>query len=534
MRWTAVQIAEALAAPIPAGLTAKGAESSVAAISGVSIDSRTIQPGELFIAIRGPNHDAHAFVQKALDRGAPAAVVARGRLGEFPEQVRGRLFGVDDTLIALQRLASKACEMWRKGAQGRRIGAVAGSLGKTTTKEIFAALLGTRFRVLKTQGNLNNEYGLPLTLLRLDDSYDAAVVELGMSHAGELAHLTRIASPDVGVVTRVAVEHLEFFASIEEIALAERELIEMLPWPEAVAVLNADDERVDKFSEVARGKVIRFSAGGGISAGASTGAAAEFRAEANASKSAPAEFRAEAIEERGIAGSEFDFVWSEGRARLALPLIGRHNVMNALAALAAASVWGIGAEEARQAFASLKPADKRGEVAHFGDGFSVINDSYNSSPTALAAVIALLGAAPGYERRILAAGEMLELGPSSAELHREAGRAVAANGKIDWIFAVQGHANELVAGAVAAGFPQERAKWFENSQEAAKYIEAFLKRGDLLLLKGSRGTRMEKILEAIEARHRRTDVSGTGLNAAGVNGVSGAAEPVEAEPKGHN
>jgi UDP-N-acetylmuramoyl-tripeptide--D-alanyl-D-alanine ligase len=543
MRWTAAQITEALATPIPAGLTAKGADNSGtnsagnigAAISGVSIDSRTIQPGELFIAIRGPNHDAHGFVQKALDRGAPAAVVARSRLGEYPEDVRARLFGVDDTLVALQRLASKVCEMWRKGAAGRRIGAVAGSLGKTTTKEIFAALLGTRFRVLKTQGNLNNEYGLPLTLLRLDDSYDAAVVELGMSHPGELAHLTRIASPDVGVVTRVAVEHLEFFASIEEIALAERELVEMLPWPEAVAVLNADDERVDKFSEVARGKVIRFSAGGGNSAetNANRGAAAEFQAEA------PAEFRAEAIDERGIAGSEFDFVWPRGRARLALPLIGRHNVMNAVAALAAASVWGIGAEEARQAFASLKPADKRGEVAHFEDGFSVINDSYNSSPTALAAVIALLGTAPGYERRILAAGEMLELGPSSAELHREAGRTAVADGKIGWIFAVQGQAKELVEGAIGAGFPRERAKWFENSQEAAKHIEAFLKRGDLLLLKGSRGTRMEKILEAIEARHRRTDASGTGVKGPGVNGPSvnragKAAEAVEVEPKGHN
>src|ERR1700735_5072982 len=140
MRWTAAQIAEALAAPLPAGLEAKSADNSVAVISGVSIDSRTIQPGELFIAIRGPNHDAHGFVQKALGRGAPAAVVARGRLPEYPEEVRARLFGVDDTLVALQRLASKACEMWRKGAAGRRIGAGAGSLGKTTTKESFPAL----------------------------------------------------------------------------------------------------------------------------------------------------------------------------------------------------------------------------------------------------------------------------------------------------------------------------------------------------------------------------------------------------------
>ena len=191
---------------------------------------------------------------------------------------KAELFAVDDTLAALQRLGAYACETWRQARPGRLVGAVAGSVGKTTTKEILAALLGARFRVLKTLGNLNNEYGLPLTLLRLGDEYDAAVVELGMSHRGELAALTRIASPDVGLITRVAVEHLEFFSSIEEIALAERELIENLPWPGATAVLNADDERVARFAEVARGPVIFFGTGGA------------------------AKFRAAAVEEQGIEG----------------------------------------------------------------------------------------------------------------------------------------------------------------------------------------------------------------------------------------
>ena len=192
-----------------------------------------------------------------------------------------------------------------RGNRARRIGGVAGSIGKTTTKEILAALVGARFRVLKTQGNLNNEYGLPLTLLGLSDEYDAAIIEMGMSHRGELARLAQIARPDVGVITRVAVEHLEFFSSVDEIALAERELIENLAWPSATAVLNADDERVARFSEVARGPVIWFGA------------------------SPRAEFRAEKIEERGVEGSVFDFVSPAGRVRLELPLIGRHNVMNA-------------------------------------------------------------------------------------------------------------------------------------------------------------------------------------------------------------
>jgi UDP-N-acetylmuramoyl-tripeptide--D-alanyl-D-alanine ligase len=434
-------------------------------------------------------------VASALEKGAAAGLVARGRLREYPKEIQGRVFAVDDTLAALQRLASRACEIWRKQRPGRLVAGVAGSVGKTTTKEILAALLGARFRVLKTQGNLNNEYGLPLTLLKLDNEYEAAVVELGMSHQGELAHLTRIASPDVGVVTRVAVEHLEFFASIDEIALAERELIENLPWPGATAVLNADDERVAGFAEVAGGPVLFF----GSSAGA--------------------HFRAESIEEHGIEGSEFDFVWPGGRARLALPLIGRHNVMNAVAALAAASVWGIGAAEARAVFPTLKPADKRGEIVRFEEGFTVINDSYNSSPAALNELTRLLAATPGYRRRILAAGEMRELGASSAELHRECGRAAAALGKIEWIFGVQGHADDFVRSAVDAGHSGDRSQFFAHSEEAGQFLAGFLQRGDLLLLKGSRGVKMEKILEAIESRHPRAAASPAG-------------QPLETLPKG--
>jgi UDP-N-acetylmuramoyl-tripeptide--D-alanyl-D-alanine ligase len=418
-------------------------------------------------------------VAAALAGGAAAAVVEAGRANGYPEEIRGRLFQVDDTLAALQRLASGACDLWRAARPGRRIAGVAGSVGKTTTKEILAALLRARFGVLKTQGNLNNEYGLPLTLLGLGDEHDAAVVELGMSHRGELAQLARIASPEVGVITRVAVEHLEFFSSIDEIALAERELIENLAWPGATAVLNADDERVARFADVARGRVVRFGTGPG------------------------AEYRAEAIEERGIEGAAFDFVWPGGRARLESPLIGRHNVMNALGALAAASVWGIGAEEAKSVFPKLTPADKRGEVVRYEEEFTVINDTYNSSPTALNSLVDLLAKTPGHRRKILAAGEMRELGDSSPELHRESGRAAAALGAVDWIFGVQGNAAEFVEAAVTAGHPRERARYFENSSEAGEFLKGFVQRGDLLLLKGSRGVKMEKILEAIDAAHAR-------------------------------
>jgi len=473
MRWTVGQAAEALGVSAPEGLD------SMAGLAGVSIDSRTIQPGELFIAIHGPRHDGHGFVAAALAAGAVAGVVARERWPEYTPEIQGRLFVVDEPLAALHRLAARACAIWRNARPGRLIGGVAGSIGKTTTKEILAALVAARFRVLKTQGNLNNEYGLPLTLLRLDDEYDAAVIELGMSHRGELAQLTRIASPDVGVITRVAIEHLEFFSSLDEIALAERELIENLAWPNAVAVLNADDERVARFADVARGKVVTFGL------------------------DSRANFRVENIVDRGLEGSSFDFIFSSGRDTLHLPLIGRHNVMNALAALAGASVWDVTGQDAKRVFPSLKPADKRGQVIRYEGGFTVINDTYNSSPSALTAMTELLASTPGYRRRILAAGEMLELGNSSAELHRECGRAAAKLREVDWIFGVRGHAGEFVRAAMNAGHPAERAQYFENPEEAGEFLKKFVTKGDLLLLKGSRGVKMEKILEAIDAEHPR-------------------------------
>jgi UDP-N-acetylmuramoyl-tripeptide--D-alanyl-D-alanine ligase len=234
-----------------------------------------------------------------------------------------------------------------------------------------------------------------------------------------------------------------------------------------------------------------------------------------------ADFRAEKIEEYGIEGTAFDFLSPSGRTRLELPLIGGHNVMNAMAAVAAASVWGIGAEEAKRVFPTLKPADKRGEVVRFQEGFSVINDSYNSSPTALTVLIQLLAATPGYRRRIVVAGEMLELGGSSAELHRECGSAAASLRKIDWILGVQGHAADFLKGALAAGFPEDRTQFFENSVDASKFLEKFIAPGDLLLLKGSRGTKMEKVLEAIEAQHKRV-------------ASRMPAEVIEAGLRGHN
>jgi UDP-N-acetylmuramoyl-tripeptide--D-alanyl-D-alanine ligase len=465
MRWKVEEVARALGVAPPSGLD------PMARLAGVSIDSRTVARGELFVAIHGPRHDGHNFAATALEQGAAAAVVGRARLWEFPEPVRCRLLGVPDTLAALQQLAQAVRTRW-----GRQLAAVTGSAGKTTTKEILATLLGARFRVLKSEGNLNNEFGLPLQLLRLDDSDEAAVVELGMSHAGELRRLAEIACPDVGVVTNVAPVHLEFFASVDEIALAKRELIEGLTGSESVAVLNADDARVAKFADFAPGKVLTY----GIASDAN--------------------FRAENITDYGITGSEFDFVTQGMRARLSLPLAGRHNVLNALAALAGASVWGVGATEAYDVFPKMEPAGMRGRMLRYEGGPSVINDCYNSNPVALTAMVDLLVHTSAKGRHILAAGEMLELGPTSAALHREVGRAAAATRKLDWIIGVQGDAQSLVNGAIEAGHPAQRARFIGSSREAAEFVAELVGAGDLVLVKGSRGVKMERIIEALEER----------------------------------
>src|SRR5439155_5769501 len=303
MRWTIAQVADALGTRPGNGLN------PLARLAGVSIDSRAIRAGELFIAIHGPRHDGHDHVASALEGGAIAAVVAQAQLPRYADPVRARCIAVGDTFLALKQLARAVREFW-----GGKIAGVTGSVGKTTTKEILAAVLGAKLRVLKSEGNFNNAYGLPLTLFRLEESHEAAVLEMGMSRRYELQELAGIAKPDVGVVTRVAPAHLEFFASVEEIALAKRELIEGLNGRDSVAVLNADDPLVAAFAAHAPGRVVTY----GIEN--------------------DADFRAEAIEDRGALGSAFELVEKGKRTRLELALAGRHVISNALAALAAASV----------------------------------------------------------------------------------------------------------------------------------------------------------------------------------------------------
>jgi len=422
-----------------------------------SIDSRTIQPGDLFFAVKGERLDGHDFVEQAFSKGAVAAVVRKDQLGKY--LVNTPLLQVDDTLVALQTLATAVRRLWGKSLIG-----VTGSTGKTTTKEAIAHVLSSRFRVLKSEGNFNNHFGLPLTLLRLEPEHDAAVIEMGMSHLGEIAALAKIAQPEIGVVTNVAPVHLEFFNSLADIARAKYELIESLP-SGGTAVLNADDEYVSQFGRDFHGKVVLYG----------------FRS--------PADVRAENVKHHGAEGSTFDVVVGSCREQASLPLVGAHNIYNALAAVAVGIERGLTLSEALGALATLAPADKRGEVVKLGN-ITIINDCYNSNPKALDAMVDALAAMPA-KRRIVVAGEMLELGAAGEEMHRSSGRHMAER-KIDVLVGVRGLAQSMVDSARESGM---RAEFLATPQEAGEWLARETREGDVVLLKASRGVKLEQALE---------------------------------------
>jgi UDP-N-acetylmuramoyl-tripeptide--D-alanyl-D-alanine ligase len=428
---------------------------------GYSIDSRTVGPGELFFAVKGERLDGHDFVAGALKKGALAAVVQKNELHRYPEETR--LLAVDDTLAALQTLATAVRKVWGKPLVG-----VTGSAGKTTTKEAIAHVLSVRFRVLKSEGNFNNHFGLPLMLLKLETEHDIAVIEMGMSHAGEIRALAKIAQPEIAVVTNVAPVHLEFFDSLAGIARAKYELIESLP-ASGTAVLNADDEYVSQFGRDLKGKVVTYGT------------------------RATADVRAEQVQARGAEGSEFDVVLAGGREHARLPLVGEHNIPNALAAVAVGLTRGLKPAEAVGALATLAPPDKRGQVLHLGN-ITVINDCYNSNPKALQAMVGAL-AAMRAGRRIVVAGEMLELGPAGEKMHRVAGQHIAET-KIDVLVGVRGLAQSMVDGARLAG---AKAEFVTTPEEAGEWLAREARDDDVVLLKASRGVKLEKALETWRA-----------------------------------
>jgi UDP-N-acetylmuramoyl-tripeptide--D-alanyl-D-alanine ligase len=378
----------------------------------------------------------------------------------------GPLIRVPDTTQALQSLARAMRRRW-----GRPVVGITGSTGKTTTKEMAAAVLARRFRVLKSSGNLNNEYGVPLTLLSLEPEHEMAVLELAMSAPGEIGALTQLAEPQVGVVTNVAPVHLQFFDSIEGIERAKRELVEGLA-PGSTAILNFDDRRVRTFGKGFKGEVLTFGFGEG------------------------ADFRATDVEVLPDASMKFRVKGSEVDAEFRVPLPGRHSVQNALAAIAVGVRFKVPAEEMQEALREFKTLQQRCEILTLPSGVTLVNDSYNSNPAAMETMLETLAAWPGARRRIVLAGEMLELGPSSPEFHREVGRKCVRSG-VEWLVAVRGDARYMLEGAREAGLPEAQSRFLETPEEAAEFVRKFLKSGDVLLVKGSRAVGLEKVIQLL-------------------------------------
>jgi len=438
-----------------------------ASVRGVSIDSRTIGEGQLFVAVKGPRFDGHEFVSAALERGAAAAMVHRDV--SVPDGVP--LVRVAETTQALKDLGR-----FVRLEAAIPVVAVTGSAGKTTTKEMTAALLGTQGPVLKTEGNLNNQYGLPLTLLRLAPEHRFAVLELGMSAAGELRELSGIARPDVAIITMVAAVHLEFFDSVDAIAAAKAEILEGLD-DDGVAVLNWEDERVRRIGEARKGRTLWFGR--------------DRRCDVSAENW------------RGtIHGMRFD-LRVDGRAHdVALPLPGPHFLMNFLAATAAAHEIGVPVEAIVEAASHMKAARSRGQVRRLGRRVTLLDDSYNSNPTAVDAAVTALGmAAQG--RRVVILGDMLELGPTGPELHRETGAKLA--GRADLVIGVGSLGREFVEGARRAGFAAGALLEFADSEAAAREVAGLVADGDAVLVKGSHGARMDRIVDTLVAALGETD-----------------------------
>ena len=432
-----------------------------------AIDSRRVRPGDVFVAIRGDRFDGHRFVAEALGKGAAGAIVADA--SALPPGAGAVAVVVDDTVAALQRVARAV-----RRRSGARVVAVTGSVGKTTTKELTAAVLGTRHRVLRSEGNLNNHIGLPLTLLELRRRPEVAVVELGMNHAGEIRTLVRLAEPELRVWTNVAEVHAEFFDSVEDIADAKAEILDGATAATEL-VVNAADERAMARARGFPGRMTTF------------GVAVD------------ADVRASEVTDLGLDGTRARLATPAGGGTLRTRLVGAGHVANALAAIAVGLRFGVPPAAALPTVAAFEPRHRRGEVARLSQGVTLVDDSYNSSPAALTSTLRSVGADRAHGRRVAVLGEMLELGDRAEELHRACGAAAVEAG-FTQVVAIGGPpAEALAAGARAAGLPAEAVTTWETAAAAAPAVSRLVQAGDLVLVKGSRGVGAERIAERLRA-----------------------------------
>jgi UDP-N-acetylmuramoyl-tripeptide--D-alanyl-D-alanine ligase len=431
-------------------------------LAGVSNNTRTIAPGELYVALRGEKFDGHRFCAEAIAKGAGGVLIQSGLAREMALPGAGCVIEVPDTLKALQRIAR---------THRRRFDvpviAITGSNGKTSTKEMTAAILGTRLRTLKTEGNLNNLIGLPLMLLRLDATHDVAVLELGMNHRGEIRQMTRLCDPTIGVITNVGPAHIEHFRDVDDIARAKGELFRtMRP---GTIVVNADDPRVVRQSRGLPHRRLSFGL------------------------KRRARIRAERITSRGVEGQTFTLVAGGRRTRVRLPAPGLHSVANALAAAGAAFAVGLGPLEVVEGLASFENTKWRMQIMKLGRNIILINDCYNANPASMEAALRSFAEMKGKARGFAILGDMLELGRKSEEAHRDVGRLVR-DLEIEVLF-TYGKAAEAIADEAASGPGETEVHRGRGHVDIVNRLRQMTRGKDWILVKGSRGMEMEKIVE---------------------------------------
>lgn len=431
-------------------------------VSGISIDSRKINTGDMFIALIGESFDGHDFIDKAIENGAVLVITQR-----MPEDCTIPHILVEDTLKALQDIA-----FYYRSKFHIPFVAVTGSSGKTTTKDMITSVLSQRFNVLKTEGNFNNAIGLPLTLLRLQYSHQIAVLEMGMSSLGEIRLLSDIVRPDIGVISNVGLTHIEKLGSRENILRAKLEIFSYFNCNNT-AVINGDDDMLHSFCSD-KFKVIKY----GLK-------------EAN-------DIFAYGIEEKGEAGIGFSVDLEGIRSNFIVPLPGIHNVYNALSAVAVARLFGIDAAEIQKGLNSFKPSKMRMEMIDLDSGIKLINDVYNANPESMKAAIDVLHTIRSSHRGICILGDMLELGDLSSEEHCKIGAYAASTG-VDVIIAVGEFADDIKRGATASGM-NGSVYTFSDIKAAAPFLDNIVKPGDTVLIKGSRGMKMEYIVDYLRER----------------------------------
>lgn len=416
----------------------------------ISIDTRTLQPGDIFIPVKGPNFDGHDFIKEAKKKGA--SKILDVDLGEFAKKHRQK-FKIP-------------------------VVAVTGSVGKTTTKDMIAAVLGQKFNVLKNEENLNNEIGLPLSILKLEKKHTACVLEMAMRHRGDIKYLTEIARPTIGVITNVGLSHIELLKNRPEIAKAKAELLEALA-KKSVIILNRDDDFYKSFEKKARRRALKIK---------------------TFSLKKEADFQAKDIQ-TGPENVSFILKTGSGKIKINLQLPGEHNVYNALAAAAASAVLGLSLEAIKKGLENFAPSKKRMEIIET-EKFKIINDTYNASPDSVKAALKVLAAQKNFmgklnPRRIAVLGDMLELGRFSQAAHRQIGEFLAELG-INILIAVGENSFYINQGALNAGMPVKNMEHFKTNKDAADYLKRILRKGDVVLVKGSRAMKMEEIVEFLK------------------------------------